>query len=149
MSTKTSYANGVLTVTRHYDAPRAAVFDAWINASKVRLWWGCGDTTDCQSTVVAKVGGDYHHDMTLHGKFEHQMHGRITEYDPPARLAYEVADERMDRPMTVAVDFTEASGGTDVTLTHAGVPDDFSDIISGGWTAAFEKLGRFLVADAA
>jgi uncharacterized protein YndB with AHSA1/START domain len=149
VSTKTSYANGVLTVTRLYDAPRAAVFDAWINSSKVQLWWGCGDTTDCKSRVVPKVGGDYHHDMTLHGKYEHQVHGLITEYDPPSRLAYEVADERMDQTMTVAVDFIEKSGGTEVRLIHAGVPDDFSDIVTGGWTAAFEKLDRFLVADAA
>ena len=56
-----------------------------------------------------------------------------------------------DSTMLVTVVFTEVEGGTQVQLTHAGIPDmrvegDFElrEIVKGGWTAAFGKLADFL-----
>ena len=148
MTTETRFENGILTVTRTFDAPRKDVFDAWIETSKVQLWWGCGDTTKVVSEIEPKVGGKYFHMMTIKGAGEFPMNGLITEFDPPSRLAYTV-NSPVDGPgMSVIVDFTEQDNQTEVCLTHQNIPQDFSGIVQGGWTAAFDKLDRFLLGNA-
>ncbi len=156
MSTEVKFQDGNLVVTRTYDAPREAVFEAWVETSKVQQWWGCGDCTNVRSEIEPKVGGRYNHHMTIHG-MEVPGFATLTEYDPPARLAYSSAipggpDASMPSTnMVVAVDFSEVEGGTLVQLTHTGIPDmkvegdiELREIIRTGWTAAFGKLDDFL-----
>lgn len=151
MSTDVKFEDGNLIVSRVYDAPREAVFDAWFEASKVQQWWGCADCTAVRSEIEPKVGGAYNHHMTIHGN-EVPGFATLTEYDPPARLAYTSASPTgPDAAMIVSVDFTEVDGGTLVRLVHAGIPDvrvqgdvELRAIIRAGWTAAFGKLGSFL-----
>lgn len=158
MTTETDYDdNGTLVVTRTYDAPIEAVFDAWIQTSKVQQWFGCADTVKVNSTVEPKVGGSYTHEMTLktaHG--DHIVPGVsvFTEYDPPNVLAY--APPRPDEmtlgegaDMSVRVEFTALGDDqTQVRLTHTGIPPEFSAFIIDGWGAAFGKLYRFLITEA-
>lgn len=143
MSVSTRYQNGVLTVTQVFDAPREAVFSAWVETSKVEQWWGCADTTKVSSTIEAKCGGRYDHDMTINGDI-HCAKAVITEYDPPARLSYRMVKTDFSPEMSVNVLFEVEGAGTRVTLTHAGIPDPLSEVIKGGWTAAFGKLEKFL-----
>lgn len=158
MTTETDYDdNGTLVVTRTYDAPIEAVFDAWIETSKVQQWFGCADTVNVNSIIEPKVGGAYTHEMTLktpHG--DHIVPGVsvFTEYDPPNVLAYapprspEMEDGEGEE-MSVRVEFTALSANqTQVLLTHRGIPDEFSPFIIGGWGAAFGKLFRFLFTEA-
>jgi uncharacterized protein YndB with AHSA1/START domain len=138
-----------LLVTRVYRAPRAEVFDAWVEASKVRRWIGCAEATDVRSEVEPKVGGKYDHHMTIAGVGEVPGFGRITEFVPPSRLAYvtEVpggGGTRDGTKMTVTVDFVEVPGGTEVRLVHSGIPGEFREIVRAGWAAALEKLEGFL-----
>ena len=63
--------------------------------------------------------------------------------------AYVVREKKPGDKMTVTVEFSEENGKTRVTLVQTGLPDEWSDIVRGGWTAAFEKLGGFLSANAA
>ena len=43
--------------------------------------------------------------------------------------------------MTVRVELEEVEGGTQVTLTHAGLPsDELSGIVEGGWTVSLGLL---------
>ena len=39
MTTDLKYEDGKLTVTRIFDAPRQAVFEAWVETTKVQQWW--------------------------------------------------------------------------------------------------------------
>jgi len=149
MVTETKFEGGNLIVTRVYQASREAVFDAWIETSKVKQWWGCAECTDVRSEIEPKVGGKYNHHMTIDGEFEAPGFAVFTEYDPPARLAYASPDP--DDPMVITVDFTEVEGGTLVTLVHSNIPDitvegdvELREIIRSGWTAATDKLGAFL-----
>lgn len=155
MSTDIRFEDGNLIVTRVYDAPREAVFEAWVETSKVQQWWGCADCTAVRSEIEPKVGGQYNHHMTIKGVGEIPGFATLTEYDPPARLAYSSAlPGDSNAEMTVSVDFTEVEGGTQVRLVHAGIPDvrvdgdiEMREIVRGGWTAAFGKLGAFLGAE--
>ncbi len=155
MSTEIQFEDGNLIVTRTYAAPREAVFDAWMATSKVKQWWGCAECTSVRSEIEPKVGGQYSHHMTIEGVGEVPGFAILTEYDPPAKLAYKSADpSNPDGPgdgMLVTVEFTEVDGGTRVRLVHSGIPDmkvdgdiELREIVRGGWTAAFGKLGKFL-----
>lgn len=154
MSTEVKFEDGNLIVSRVFDASREAVFDAWFETSKVQQWWGCADCTSVRSEIEPKVGGQYNHHMTINGDYEVPGFATLTEYDPPARLAFAgAAPDGSDASMVVSVDFSEVDGGTLVRLVHAGIPDirvdgdvELREIIRGGWTAAFGKLGTFLAA---
>ncbi|MEM9168963.1 MAG: SRPBCC domain-containing protein [Pseudomonadota bacterium] len=149
MTVRTSYENGVLTVTQTFDAPRQAVFDAWVETAKTQTWWGCGDTTAVKSEIEPKVGGKYVHHMTIKHEHETCVDGRLVAFDPPALLAYETPSAELGVTMTVRVAFVEiAANKTEVTLTHTNIPDAFGDIVTGGWSAAFGKLRTFVEAPA-
>lgn len=151
MSTQIEFVDGNLIVTRVFDGPRDVVFEAWVETSKVQQWWGCADTTNVRSEIDCEVGGRYNHHMTIHGN-EMEGQATITEFDPPARLAYRSASpDGSEEGMLVAVDFTDVEGGTRVQLVHHGIPDmqvgpdiELRAVIRAGWTAAFGKLHDFL-----
>lgn len=145
MSSEVRYENGRLTVTRIFNAPRAAVFDAWIKTSKVELWWGCADAIQVKSTIEPKLGGQFAHLMTLKDVGEYQHYGVITEYEPPALLAYELVDPFSTKTMTVRVEFKENGSRTTVCLTQNNLPDAYSQFVMVGWADGFEKLASFLV----
>lgn len=149
MSTEATYADGVLTLRRIYNAPREAVFDAWVETSKVERWWGCGQTTRVRSAVEPHIGGKYHHLMTHEVAGDIPMEGEFTEFDPPAALAYRVADVHTGQTMEVRVEFIERGSATEIVLTHRGAPAELKDIIIGGWSAAFDKLDRVVTEEAA
>ena len=159
MATETKFEDGKLIVTRQFAAPRELVFEAWIETSKVKQWWGCAECTSVRSEIEPKVGGAYNHHMMIEGvPDEVPGFATLTEYDPPKRLAYSSASPAGPDapPMTVTVDFAAVDGGTLVRLTHAGIPDmkvpgdvELRTIVQGGWTAAFGKLDTFMTAEAA
>ena len=144
MSAEVSYENGTLIVTRYFAAPRPAVFEAWIQTSKVELWWGCGYATEVKSEIEPKVGGRYHHSMLLEGAGEYQHHGLITEYEPPALLAYEFVDPVSKQKMDVRVAFSEEEGGTTVRLTQRNLLDEHSQYVRAGWSSSLAALAFFL-----
>jgi len=152
MTTDIKFENGSLIITRFYSASREEVFDAWIETSKIKQWWGCAECKEVESEVEPKVGGKYNHHMTIETPDgEHQAPGFATliEYHPPHRLAYTSTDD--NDPMIISVDFSEVDGGTQVRLIHSNIPDmkvdggiELREIIRGGWSAAMDKLDVFL-----
>ena len=145
MSNEISYEDGRLVVTRIFDAPREAVFRAWIEESQVELWWGCADAIRVQSTIEPKLAGKFSHRMTLQNSGDYLHHGIITEYDPPALLAYELIDSFHNTKMYVRVEFTEESSQTRVRLTQENLPDIYSQFVMAGWSAGFDKLAQLLL----
>jgi uncharacterized protein YndB with AHSA1/START domain len=149
MKTEIRIEGDRLILTRVFRAPREEVFAAWVETSKVQAWWGCAEAASVRSEVEPRVGGRYDHHMTIPGVGEVPGCARLTEFDPPRRLAYvtqvpQGAGPQAGRPMTVTVDFVEVAGGTEVRLVHAGIPTEFRGIVRAGWTAAMEKLARLL-----
>lgn len=157
MSTNVEVKGNNLIVTRIYAAPIEKVFDAWIETSKIKEWWGCAECVDVRSEVEPRLGGAYNHHMTLeneHGRFDVPGFATLVEYDPPHRLAYTSNDENDE--MVITVDFRPVDGGTEVRLVHSRIPDmivdgeqSMRDVIQAGWTAASQKLGDFLAGELA
>ncbi len=143
MSTITKVEDGTLHVRRTFDEPREAVFDAWIETSKTQEWWGCADTIHVTSEIEPRIGGKYIHAMTIKNVGVHPIRGRITAFDPPARLAYEMPGMAEGEWMQVNVDFIERGNATEVHLTQWQIPEPLQDMIAAGWTASFERMARY------
>lgn len=147
MSTKTEVIGSDLVVTRTFRARRDLVFNAWTDPEQVQSWWGCGDTTGVTSTVDLRVGGEYRHVMRIKEAGEYSMEGTFTEVDPPKRLAYTVPGQEIggfETPETLtSIDFLERGDRTEVRLIMHGIAaTPLKDIVTGGWTAAFDKLSK-------
>jgi|GEM_PF-1236632 len=142
--TEVDYDKGTLVVTRTFNAGIEDVFDAWIQTSKVKEWWGCAQTVQVESEIEPRVGGSYTHKATLDNGYHMSGENKFFIYDPPHTLGYEMMDEERGVKVQVTVAFTSKNKQTHVQLTHQNIRDEFSEYIIGGWSAAFEKLSKFL-----
>lgn len=144
--TETNFENDILTVTRLYNAPKADVFDAWMNTEKMDQWYGPNGTIGVKSTIEAKIGGTYAHEMEFEGGRTHTSEGTITEYDPPNAFAYHSPSpgQSEGQGMTIRIEFIEQGNNTLVRLTHAGVSEQTAQFVTPAWVGAFEKLADFL-----
>lgn len=105
--------------------PPAAAFR--IFTAEIDLWWRRGLRYRIARDrgilhLEPGVGGRLFESFEVHGRTKVIETGRVTVWEPPARLCFEwravnfAADERT----VVEVDFAETASGTLVTVTHRG-----------------------------
>lgn len=122
-------------VTVHVPAPPAQVYEALIDPGAVERW----RVPDGMHAEVLeydpRVGGPFRISLTYDdpaaaGKSAGATDtyaGHFAELVPGERvvevLAFETDDPALATPMTMTMTLTATAGGTDVVLTHEGVPD--------------------------
>lgn len=154
-ATTTGWEDGVLVITRLFDAPRDVVYGAWTDPEQFARWFGPHGSTmpDCKMDV--RPGGVLH--------FRHRHHfteiedvwvsGVYREVVAPERIAFDFhfSDEegnRVDRPgfpkdSQVAVSFVDLDGMTRVTIRHYGLIVDQGEVQ--GWIEGLDRLQELLV----
>lgn len=147
-----------LRVSRFIRAPRERVFEAWTRPEIRRKWWltnrGEGPTT-CE--IDARVGGKYLLKQigsgaeTPHGvddDYEWIIEGEFTEFEPPQRLVFTWKVNHPGEPAgdeRVTIEFDEADGGTEVTITHEGILSSrLRDGTEKGWTKLLELQAELM-----
>jgi uncharacterized protein YndB with AHSA1/START domain len=135
--------NLTLRIERTYEAPAAAVFDAWTSEEVLRRWWYTEVGWEVsEASVDLRVGGtvrvvmrDPAKDMDVGGS------GTYTEVDPPRRLAFTWTWDGQSHRTLIEIDFEEREGATTVRFTQSGLWDDeaFRDH-EDGWTKLFNRL---------
>jgi uncharacterized protein YndB with AHSA1/START domain len=140
-----------LRIERTFQAPAAAVFDAWTSEEVLRRWFHAEhgwETTEAE--VDLRLGGAVRVVMRDPGKDEeHGGGGQYTEIDPPTRLAFTWTWDHDDegRQTLIEIEFEEADGATTVRFTHSGLRDEESvRSHEGGWSNCFDNLERTLAA---
>ena len=139
-------------VARTFAAPRERVFRAWTDPEAVRRWFGSslGPATSAESDL--RVGGGYRITVRIPptGRRAHAI-GEFLEVDPPRRLVYTFAWERMPilalgmGDSKVTVEFVEIAGGTEVRLTHELLDRRrLRAFHRWGWNASLGRLARLL-----
>lgn len=118
------------------EAPPDAVFRFFVDPDRLMRWMGTEADIDPTpgGRFQVNVNGD---DIAI---------GAYTVVDPPRRVAFTWGWDGNDGippgSSTVTVDLDAVDGGTELTLTHSGLPDEEACRQHlQGWTHYLERLG--------
>ena len=136
---------GAVVVRRVIPVARERVFAAWLDPASLARWMRPGGTLDAAVEVEARIGGGFRIVMRhASGAVEHT--GEYLVIDPPARLSFTWRSTNTDnRATVVTVELHQHPSGTELVLTHRGLPPRMVEAHRKGWT----DIARHLEADLA
>jgi uncharacterized protein YndB with AHSA1/START domain len=144
--TQTETKTAQVRVTHRYDAPPETVFDAWLDPKVAgRFLFATPTGQMIKAEIDPRVGGrfnftDRRPDM---GDVEHV--GSYLEIDRPRRLVFEFAVPAYEATKTtVTVEIAASGSGSELTLTHDGVFEQYVTQTQHGWGMILESLGKAL-----
>jgi len=109
-------------VRREIAAPAQELFDAWLDPESLGAWMRPSDTQRSTIKVDPRVGGNF--EIVMHtpgGAVPHT--GTYREIDRPRRLVFTWnSPYALNNDSLVTVEFRTARGGTEIVLTHEGLP---------------------------
>jgi uncharacterized protein YndB with AHSA1/START domain len=138
-----------LVITRVFDAPRALVFQMWIDPKHAAKWWGPRNYPASEVTIDARPGGQWRHCLqSTEGKKDLWLGGVYREIAPPERLVFTFAwEEEGERGLEtlVTVTFVEERGKTRMTFRQVPFQSDGErDGHQWGWSSSFDRLAEQL-----
>jgi uncharacterized protein YndB with AHSA1/START domain len=107
-----------LHITRVYDAPVKAVWDAWTDEKQVVQWWGPRGFSITHHSKDLKPGGYWHY--TMHGPdgTNWETKTKYLEVEKYAKLVYDHGGNDEQPPLfRVTVLFSESKGKTTMAMT--------------------------------
>jgi uncharacterized protein YndB with AHSA1/START domain len=139
-----------IRLTRVYDAPVRAVWDAWTIPEQVEKWWGPRGFTLTTHSKDLRAGGSWRY--TMHGP-DGVDYPNVAKYyvvEPHKKLVYDHGATD-DRPplFHVTVTFTEANGKTTMEMTFTlASPEAAAEtarrIKQAGGNATWDRLAEHL-----
>jgi uncharacterized protein YndB with AHSA1/START domain len=139
--TATDEGAPVLVVRRQMAVPRERVFQAWLDSESLAQWMRPTGVTNATVTVDPRVGGGFRIMMEgpAHGPVEHT--GEYLAIEPPRLLSFTWISKHTDhRPTVVTIEFHERGTGTEMVLTHRGLPPKEVEGHRQGWTDIMRLL---------
>ena len=155
--TQTIFAERTITLTRHFKAPRALVWQVWTEAKHIKEWFGPENFTNPVVTGETKVGSKIH--ITMHGPagtdFDKDFPCTLLfrEVVPGEKLVFEndaiAPDGSTISEGRTTVTFRDKDGGTEMVLETTGkaLVEYGAGYLQGmeqGWSGSFEKMRRLL-----
>lgn len=138
MSTATT--TPVVRVQRTFTASPERVFDAWLDPKAMAQVMRPGPDGSADVVNDPRVGGRFL--ITVMGKTTYPHTGEYLVIDRPKKLVFTWYSKGTDlAKSTVTIELKPAAGGgTDLTLTHVGLPEKNIESHTGGWTAIVSAL---------
>ena len=139
-----------IRLTRVYEAPVSAVWDAWTDPEQVGQWWGPRGFTLTTHSKDLRAGGHWRY--TMHGP-DGVDYPNIATYfvvEPHAKLVYDHGATDSTPPLfRVTATFTEAGGKTTLDLSFAlATPEAATEmarmIKEKGGTGTWDRLAEHL-----
>jgi uncharacterized protein YndB with AHSA1/START domain len=131
-----------IVVRRFIPALRQQAFAAWLDPKSLAQWMLPGDVSKATVEADARVGGQFRIVME-HGRGGAEHWGEYLIIDPPKLLSFTWISEHTNRlPTTVTIEFLERDGGTELVLTHRGLPPAQAASHQNGWGDIVRKLGE-------
>jgi uncharacterized protein YndB with AHSA1/START domain len=145
--TSTDEAAPVLVVRRQIAVPRERVFQAWLDSESLAHWMAPESAGFTHATVAVdpRVGGGFRIVMERRtgGGVEH--HGEYLAIEPPSLLSFTwISRNTDDRPTVVVIEFHERGTGTELVLTHRGLPAKAVEGHRRGWSEIVRVLDEAL-----
>ena len=148
-----------LQISRHYDASREQIFAAWTNPDALGKWFGPPSHQCKIDKMDVREGGEYQIRMIPTGEDgdcggdcsrDSVCGGRFVELLSPERIVMTfgwIENGSDIGETTLTIDLAEAGTGTDLVLTHTGLPDEEAvKAHNGGWNGSLNGLQSFLQA---
>lgn len=139
-----------IRITRIYDAPVKAVWDAWTDPKQVAQWWGPRGFTLTTHSKDLKSGGSWSY--TMHGPdgVNYPNKTQYLEVKKYSRLVYDHGGND-DRPalFRVTVEFTEVKGKTKMDMSMALPTPEAAEetrkfIKKAGGDSTWDRLAEYL-----
>lgn len=139
-----------IRITRIYDAPVEAVWDAWTDPEQTAQWWGPRGFTLTTHSKDLRPGG--HWKYTMHGPdgVDYPNVTRYFEVEPQKKLVYDHGGSDDRPPMfRVTVLFSETGGKTRMDMTMSLPTPEAADetrkfIKKAGGDATWDRLAEYL-----
>jgi uncharacterized protein YndB with AHSA1/START domain len=129
-------------VRRFIAAPREEVFAAWLDPASQAQWMLPGDVTLATIESDPRAGGKFRIVME-HGGNGVDHWGEYLTIDPPSLLSFTWISAHTNRLTTiVTIEFREHDGGTELILTHRGLPPEQIASHEKGWGDIVRNLER-------
>ena len=146
-------------ITRHINAPRAAVYRALLDARAVATWKVPTGMTSHVHAFDAREGGSFRISLTYDaptgtGKttaHTDTFHGRFVKLTTDVQVVevveFETTDPALRGEMTITITLGDADGGTDIVAVHDGLPPGLSAADNElGWQLSLGKLAALVEA---
>ncbi len=143
--------SNAIYITRIYEAPLIAVWNAWAVSEQVTQWWGPRGFTLTVHDRVFKTGGHWHY--TMHGPdgIDYENTTQYLEVNPMQKLVYDHGGH-IDRPplFRVTALFSENNGRTELSMEMAFASAEVAQEMRGHIRQAagettWDRLGEFVV----
>jgi uncharacterized protein YndB with AHSA1/START domain len=144
-----------LKLTRVYDAPVKAVWDAWTDPKQVAQWWGPRGFTLTTYSKDLKAGGHWKYIMHGPDGVDYPNFTRYFEVEKYAKLVYDHGGTEEKPPLfRVTVLFSENKGQTKMEMTMALPTPEAAEetrkfIKQAGGDATWDRLAEYLVKEGA
>jgi uncharacterized protein YndB with AHSA1/START domain len=128
-------------VTHIFNAPREAVFDAWIASERIRQWFAPGLGEMVRVALDARVGGSFSF-VQRRGMADVDHIGKYLELDRPQRLAFTWQVRGTSDTSRVFIDIVPKNEGCELTLVHELAPSwaDYKDKTAAAWTKMLNAM---------
>src|SRR6266496_3943760 len=146
-------------ISRHINAPRAAVYRALLDARAVATWKVPTGMTSHVHAFDPREGGSFRISLTYDeptgaGKTTAQtdtFHGRfvklVTNEQVVEVVEFETTDPALRGEMTITITLADADGGTEILAVHDGLPRGLSTADNEvGWRMSLTKLAALVEA---
>ena len=139
-----------IEITRVFDAPRSAVFEAWTQPQHLSVWFGTreADVPLGEIEMDVRPGGTWRAAMYV-GPDRQQIpwHGEYREVVPPERLVFTLADRPGDESELCTVELRDTGDGrTEMRFSQTGGHMDAGgyEQAAAGWNGFFDVMADVL-----
>lgn len=143
-------ATQLLSMRRSFKAPKDAVFRAFVDPEKLKLWYGPRGFTIEIDRFEARVGGPYRLCMIAPDQSRHWLRGEFLVIEPHDRVVMTWIWEQGDMANVetlVSVRLAAQGERTELVLEHSRLPSEASARAhEGGWSSSFECLEELMAA---
>jgi len=148
-STASGASARTIRIDRQFDAPRAMVFQAWIDPKQLAQWWGPKGFTNPVCEVDAHVGGGLRIIMRAPDGLEHEMKGIFQEIVTNEKLVFSNMAVAPDGAVLLSgqttVTFSDQGGKTRIVLetSATAMTQEAAEMLKGmdrGWSQSLERL---------
>jgi len=135
-------------LTRIFDAPRALLWESWLDPDAVTDWFAAGEYRVIDVRIEPRVGGHWRVDFASDAGGTYHEHGTYTELAEPERLGFTMIQTfpgQSTPQMQVTVTLRDLGSRTELTFHQSGFSSPaHRDGMHDGWGECLDKLAAHL-----